>query len=600
MKRFIRDPVSKRRFETLRGSDVLADTLQMAWPQVLQGQTRFIPLSEEGMTDEDVGFATGLFRSLMLKRLTAPTFSLDKSQVQFPAELESNFQFKTLFKRAWDRWDICIRPTMTGFFVIRLTYEYQQSPRALIDLAKDSIKLQEPLDVPSAVNWLQYNRQRFKEEPEMLAKKERSVKALLAWLGADVDNPQAGEMLYYPVQWKLAVEAINLFVQDDRFTIPHKDGTIQLEPSLPNLSLPIHDSYIIYHFDECFAEPGMLNHSQPGKAPTGAKVSVSLQDIRKSKKLRNALVNLLEGTVLRDPDKPDSELDANGYFPSPRWSRADGLLDDPDMNLASWSDELCLFTRRTALILPSKKWRVHEMAISTVPSATLKVQYGRYWQAIERMIEFVLEVGVLAQLLESDSYRLLAQIADTIERIRAEMFKGDIVIEGELKEQMARAAHLRRVAALAQSISHAQFWGRAEYAVVKAERLFELLDVPRIINHIERNIESINSVADHVDELYIADLSEKSNDKATILSLGLTAVSFILVLLVLPSFWADLIQVRQALAIANNWLFQLYLYSGSFLGFGLAGLAIILLLRALQREGIGKIVGYFFSKKREV
>jgi hypothetical protein len=235
-----------------------------------------------------------------------------------------------------------------------------------------------------------------------------------------------------------------------------------------------------------------------------------------------------------------------------------------------------------------------------VPSATLKVQYGRYWQAIERMIEFVLEVGVLAQLLESDSYRLLAQIADTIERIRAEMFKGDIVIEGELKEQMARAAHLRRVAALAQSISHAQFWGRAEYAVVKAERLFELLDVPRIINHIERNIESINSVADHVDELYIADLSEKSNDKATILSLGLTAVSFILVLLVLPSFWADLIQVRQALAIANNWLFQLYLYSGSFLGFGLAGLAIILLLRALQREGIGKIVGYFFSKKREV
>jgi hypothetical protein len=144
------------------------------------------------------------------------------------------------------------------------------------------------------------------------------------------------------------------------------------------------------------------------------------------------------------------------------------------------------------------------------------------------------------------------------------------------------------------------FGGRAEYAVVKAERLFELLDVPRIINHIERNIESINSVADHVDELYIADLSEKSNDKATILSLGLTAVSFILVLLVLPSFWADLIQVRQALAIANNWLFQLYLYSGSFLGFGLAGLAIILLLRALQREGIGKIVGYFFSKKREV
>ncbi len=597
MKRFIQDTASRKRFETLRGSDILADTLQVAWPQALQRQTRFIPLLEEGMTDEDVGFATGIFRSLMLERLTAPTFSLDKTQVQFPADLESNFQFKTLFKRAWDRWTICIRPTMTGFFVIRLSYEYQQSPRTLIDLAKDAIKLQEPLDVPSAMNWLQYNRQRFKEEPEKLAEKERSVKALLAWLGADIDIPQAGEMLYYPVQWKLAVEAVNLFVQAGRFTIPHEDGTIRLQPSPPSLSLPIHDSYIIYHFDECFAEPGMINQSQSGKPSTGAKVSVSLHDIRKSKKLRNALVNLLEGTVLRDPDKPDGELDASGYFPSPRWSRADGLLDDPEENLASWSDELCLFTSRTALILPSRKWHVHEMAISTVPSATLKVRYARYWQAVERMIEFVLEVGVLAQLLESDSYRLLAQIADTIEGIRADMFNGDIVIEGELKEQMAQAAHLRRMAALAQSISHARFWGRAEYATLKADRLFELLDVPRIIKHIERNIESINSVADHVDELYIADLSEKSNDRATVLSLGLAALSFILVLLVLPSFWADLRQVRETL---YSWVFQLYYYSGSVLGFGLAGLAIILLLTALQQEGIGKIVGYLFNRKHDV
>ncbi len=594
MKRFIQGAAASRRFETLRGSDDFNKTLKGTWPQELQRQHRFIPLSEEGMTDEDVGFATGLFRSRMLRRLTAPTFLLDKTHVQFSTDLESNFQFKTLFKRAWNRWSICIRPTMTGFFVIRLTYKYQQSPRTLIDLAKDAIKLQEPLDVPSAINWLQYNRQRFKEEPEKLAAKERSVKALLAWLGADVDNPQASEMLYYPVQWKLAVEAVNLFVQNG-LTIPHKDGAIRLRPLPPSLPLPMHDSYIIYHFDEFFAEPGIINHSRRAKTPTGAKVSVSLHDIRKSKKLRNVLVNLLEGTVLRDPGKPDGELDDNGYFPSPRWSRADGLFDDPDANLASWSDELCLLTSRTALILPSKKWRVHEMAISTVPSATLKVQYARYWKAIERMIEFVLEVGVLAQLVESDSYRLLTQIVDTIEGIRADMFKGDIVIEGELKEQMARVAHLRRVAALAQSISHAQFWGRAEYAVLKAERLFDLRDVPRIIKHIERNIESINSVADHIDELYIADLSEKSNDKATVLSMGLAAVSFILVLLVLPSFWGDLMDLHPT--FLSDWAFNLYLYSGSILGFSLVGLSIIILLKAL---GVGKIVGYLFNRKRSV
>ena len=100
------------------------------------------------------------------------------------------------------------------------------------------------------------------------------------------------------------------------------------------------------------------------------------------------------------------------------------------------------------------------------------------------------------------------------------------------------------------------------------------------------------------DELYIADLAEKGNDKATILSLGLTAVSFILVLLVLPSFWADLIQSREDSVVPYDWLFYLYFYSGSVLGFSLAGLAIILLLRAFQQQGIGKVVGYFFSQKR--
>ena len=597
MKRFVRGEAAQKRFETVRGSTSFANALRTAWPQALQDQSRFSPQPEDEMTIEDVGFATGVFRSLMLERLTAPTYFLDKSQVQFRPDLENNFQFKTLFKRAWDRWAISIRPTMTGFFIIRLIYKYQQSPRAMIDLAKDAIKLQEPLDVPSAVRWLRYNRERYDTQPEMLAEKEQSVKALLAWLGADVDNPQASETLYYPVQWKLAVEAINFFVEDGRFTIPHKDGEIELRPSPPHQSLPLHDSYIIYHFDELLAEPGLIDNKRRGQVKAGVKVPVSLHKIRQSNQLRNVLVSLLEGTVLRDPDKPDEEIDSNGYFPSPRWSHADALFDEPEVNLASWSDELCLFTGRTALIMPSKKWRHFEMAVSTVPSATLKVQYARYWNAIERMIEFVLEVRVLVQLIESDSYRLLAQIANTIESIRADMFNGDIVIGGELKEQMARAAHLRRVAALAQSISHAPFWGRAEYAVQKAERLFGLLDVPRILVHIERNIESINSVADHVDELYIADLSEKSNDKATILSLGLAAVSFIVTLLALPSFWFDLAELNR------NWwqrddLYNVIFFSGTFLGLILVFSAVVLSVMAVRRRDIRRMMRHLFNQDR--
>ena len=594
MKRFVQDEMGRKYFETLRGSDAFAAVLRETWPQALKTQSRFLPPSAGDMSADEVGLATGVFRTLMLERLAAFTYRLDKSQVRFPADLENNFQFKTLFKRAWDRWTISIRPTMTGFFVIRLIYEYQHAPRALIDLAKDAIKLQEPLDVPSAVRWLRYNRRRYETEPEKLAEKEQSVRALLEWLGADIDHPQAGETLYYPVQWKLAIEAINLFVGCARLTIPHKEGEILLQPAPPTLSLPLHDSYIVYHFDELLAEPKIMNRAGKSKAPPGIKIAANLHDVRKSKQLRNALVNLLEGTVLRDPDKPETEIDSNGYFPSPRWSRADALVNDPAFNLASWNDELCLFTGRTALILPSAKWRHFEMAVSTVPSATLQVNYARYWEAIERMIEFVLEVRVLAQLIESQSYRLLEQIADTVEAIRADMFDGDIVIDGDLKEQMGRAAHLRRVAALAQSIGHAQYWSRAEFAVQKAERLFDLFDVPRIFTHIEHNIDSINSVADHVDELYIADLSEKGNDKATILSMGLAAVSFILTLLALPSFWADLLQVRGAWA--NETLYNALFISGTSLGLGLVVMSIALLLLALRRKDVSRLLRHLFNR----
>jgi hypothetical protein len=462
----------------------------------------------------------------------------------------------------------------------------------MIALAKDAIKLQEPLDVPSAVRWLKYNRERYDNEPDKLDQKERSVRRLLAWLGADEDNPQASDTLYYPVQWKLASEAINFFIEGGRITIPHKDGEIQLQSPQPGHTLPLHDSYIIYHFDELLAESTVLENPRKSKVQEGIKLPASLNDIRRSKQLRNVLASLLEGTVLRDPNKPDDEISDNGCFPSPRWSRADALITDQEMNLASWNDELCVFTPRTALIIPSTKWQQYEMAVSTIPGATLKVQYARYWEAVERMIEFVLEVRVLAQLNESDSYGLLVQIADTIEGIRADMFNGDVIIGGELKEQMARAAHLRRVTALAQSISHAPYWSRAEYAVQKAERLFDLLDVPRILNHVERNINSINSVVEHVDELYIADLSEKSNDKATKLAIGLAAVSFIVTLLVLPSFWYDLNELH------SNWglseiLYQVILYLGTILGSALVFIAMALLLLASRRQG-RKLIGDLF------
>lgn len=115
MKRFVDGKAAQKRFETVRGSQDFADALRQEWPKSLPQPARFNPLNGSDMLVEDVGFATGVFRSLLLERHASPTYSLDKGMVRFSPGLESNFQFKTLFKRAWDRWEISIRPTMSGF-----------------------------------------------------------------------------------------------------------------------------------------------------------------------------------------------------------------------------------------------------------------------------------------------------------------------------------------------------------------------------------------------------------------------------------------------------------------------------------------------------
>lgn len=619
MKRFVSGEGDRKRFETLRGKTEFRDALRSNWPKAVAGQDVFIPISEykrrqmekdgksfsanDRMSTEEIGFATGIFRSLMLEEYVSPTYAIDKSKIEFLKALETNFQFKTLFKRAWDRWDIFIRPTSTGFFIIRLTEHYKEKPRSFLALAQDVLRLQESLDIPSAQRWLERSREKYADDPETFAEKEKSVHALLDWVGGGEEN--TGELLYYPIQWKIAMEVASRFVTLVGSQIPQPNSEpIKLIAPDANLSIPLHDSYVIHHFDEVMASPSAITEN--GKKGNG-QIQVSLNDIRNSNPLKRAFVNLTEGSVLKQGmPKENSEeeksrdatstqaLEKISFFPNPRWGLVDNLLDQ---NQSSWNDEFCLLSSRTAIIFPSKEWREHEMSVSTVPSATLRVKYARYWGAIERMIEFVIEIRVLTQLVESESYSLLREIAQTVNETRTMLFSGNIKFDKRLPDLVARAAYLRSLAALSQSLSHPQLWSRAEYASNKANYLFNQLGVPIILQHIERNITSINSVVDHVDELYLADLSEKSNDASTLLSIGMAAASLTLTLLVLPSFWADTIQTFTAWTntdqtfvefIKNSPIkaisFGLFSLIGTIIALVLIYLAFVLLKPAFRRR----------------
>lgn len=579
MKRFVRGE-SQNEFETVRCTQEFADFLRENWRRAAENQDLFLPrleykkvqgsgeiLPEDVMTPEQLGYATGIFRRFVLEKFSYPTYKLDKTKVHFPEELRDNFQFKTLFQRVWDDWDVYLRPSHTGFFIIRLTRLYRQRPREITRLAQDVLNLQESLDVASAKNWLLHNRERFANQPDLLAKKERSIQALLEWVGA---TDQKGPLLYFPVNWKLAMEVGGLFVREiaQKIVIPGRN-TINLDVPAPDISLPLHDSYVIYHIENMFADPAIVKRAEASQSKN-ARVEVGPTDIHHSVHIRKALVNLAEGSMLT------CENGADCQFPTPRWSITDSLMEN---NQASWNDEFCHLTSRTAIMFPSGDWKDHELAVSTFPGSTLQVKYPRYWGALERLLEFVVEIGVLSLLIEGVTYDLLEEIVHTVQVTRDQMFEGDIQLGDGMPDLVSRAAQLRRQASLAQSLSHAQLWSRAEYAILKADYLFEQLGVPQTLQHIRSNISSINSVVDHIDELYLADLSEQNNDKATIMSLGLAAASLILTVLSLPSFFVDL----RGLGLIE-WVHWFLGVIGALLAFFLMGSAVYLLWVTIRRR----------------
>jgi hypothetical protein len=588
MKRFVQEQ-DQARFEKIRGRDEFARALRVNWPQRLAEQETFITIQEdkrrrgrpENMTTEDVGFATGVFRSLVLERYTFPSFALDKDKVEFDQDLTANFQFTNLFLRAWNKWSIYIRASYTGFFIIRLTRRHFDQPRSFIKLAQDVLQLQESLDVQSALNWLKDSRSKYSNEPETLAEKERPLKAFLSWLG--VDETQSGNLLYYPIQWRLAMEVCSLFVKAIGLEIP-VDGEsepIHLKMPAPSISIPLHDSYVVHHFTELSEDSSSAGRSKPIKSNRTSRAVKNLDDKRDTSHLHQALSNLIEGSILKSgmADNPSETMTINnGIFPNHRSNITDDISNN---NQASWDDEICILRSRTAIIMPSPKWENYELLVSSVPGATLRVSYLRYWGAIERMIEFLIEIRVLSQLIESESYNLLGEIAQTVHETRSQLFSGDIKLDKRLPDLVTRAAYLRHLTALSQGLSHPQLWSRANYAIEKADYLLDQLGVPRILEHIERNINSINSVVDHVDELYLADLSEKSNDTSTVLSLVLASASFTLTLLMLPSFWADICGMFHDGGTPWQWILG---GIGTFFGFLLIVFAIGLIVPAWSQR----------------
>jgi hypothetical protein len=90
-------------------------------------------------------------------------------------------------------------------------------------------------------------------------------------------------------------------------------------------------------------------------------------------------------------------------------------------------------------------------------------------------------------------------------------------------------------------------WSRAEYGADKADYLLQEMRVSVLLSHTERNVSSLTSLVNHVDELYLAGLSEDNNRETFWLSLILASLSLSIILFSLPSFWADVDQLNEGI-----------------------------------------------------
>lgn len=565
----------RQHFESIRGYRQFADVLRRTWPQKL-ANSAFTPVDADvlgvgrspDMSTDEVGFVTGIFRLNMLDLYSAPLYHVNKERIQFPGPVKTNLQYTKLFEPIWRDWEIFVRPTMTGMMVMRLERRYEK-PLPLLKEATNVIELQTPFDVPGAVKALRKldldlgSRSLNAEQRRELERKAESTRAFLKWLG--VTNFKAPELDYIPVQWQLASEISRQLIHDAGSMIELDDGTrISFSDAKPDLSSSLYDSYTIYHIDELLVAPTMIVRPNPAQDEEDSLletqeitakaasyqsrnlVSVDPSDIKRSLRIKWFLVGLVEGAILsRTPEFGATKR----RFPRHNRSVVDRVFEK---DLATWSDELCVLTARTAIIMPSQRSSREQLFISKLDAKTTTtyVAYLRYWEALERLIEFVAEISILAQLVENATADTLQQFVNELGQARQDILRGQL--NGSLHERQRHlmeltneSANLSRLVGVCQGLINPNFWSRAEYAAEKASHLMNEMQVELLVEHAERNVNNLTDLVDHVDELYLAQLSESSNAQNSRQSLILAGLSLSIILFTLPSFWADINQLDE-------------------------------------------------------
>lgn len=214
-----------------------------------------------------------------------------------------------------------------------------------------------------------------------------------------------------------------------------------------------------------------------------------------------------------------------------------GKLTLPDMDegsmeikdLASWKDDLCVFTAERALLYFPEK-RIYLFG----QTGTEAVNYEHYWECIARGIEHTLAVRAALQIIEYYTTKDLDGVpALTQKVVDGKVTKADQVEISQMAQAVANTFNLLPLLrdALVPTSSY-----RASYAVKKFEHLNSVLNISDIEEHVERNVDELVGFVQFFASMELED--ELNKNEATINRVGMV-IGFVALLVAGPSFLTD-------------------------------------------------------------
>lgn len=262
------------------------------------------------------------------------------------------------------------------------------------------------------------------------------------------------------------------------------------------------------------------------------------------------------------------ECDGERRYPRYAANQAAALLDG---DVASWDEELCLFTGESALLYFPLIGR--GLAYVGGPMGLTAHAYSSYWAGIIRGIEHLLAFRAEAQQLERRTTDLLSRVPALTRKVNhGQISANDVAVIDHLAASLSdifdSLPELRSMAVLTNAF-------RADYVRRKFEVLQRELLITDTLALVNQNVEELDFFLSYANDMRLQWQGQRTN------SLGL-ALGAIVLFMAVSSFLADTFNVVDRLNEQDGWTILTWIAVAA-LGLGLMAVTLIRLKRVWFR-----------------